>query len=380
MMLPLRLASLALALAFCVSCGALSYPEPEPERPRVAKPTAAPTRPPPPARSSRPVPATGGPLSWSDLTRAAREHQQQGELDAARERLEQAALQVNALPPTNAQRRTVLGMQARLAEVLAAHGEIEAADVLADEVFDQVEREPELGGAALISLALSVAHWREAAAIERGETISVLPYLRIALDVAQTRSVSRDRKGLAMMISTVAYEEDDLPLARRAIDQAIEDSRLLSPTRERERAQLEIGRARIAFAQGDLEAAEASATTSNQIHAELEAEASLQARGEVLLAEILAIRGELERARLIALGAYARLELDEDLDAHTRRRIVAALARVERASGDLVSARGRFEEALSIEGLDDPQDRELVGDLTRELQELGGPVVPSLPE
>jgi len=355
-----------LVLAFCVSCTSLNYPEPEPEPGWEEKAVYQPPR----ARAARPVAGEESALAWSDLTRLAREHRQQGEYEEARERLSQAALQVSALPPTNAQRRTVLGMQARLAEDMAERGDIEAADLLADELFEQVEAEPDVGGTALISLALSTAERREAAALEAGEEDAQLALLRLALDTAERRSTSRDRMELGALVADKAYRGGDLLLARRAIDVAVEDAQRVIPTRKARIAELESERARIALAQGDLVAAASAATTANQLNAEAEVESARQGVGEALLAEILAEQGELERARLIALGAYARVDGDDTITPHDRRRIVAGMARVDRASGEFASARRHFEEALEIEGLDLDGDRNLVRTLAGELQEL----------
>lgn len=376
----LLLLSAAWILACCGGCASLSYPEPTPE----ARPEPSPSRQQstmPRARMDRVVPADEAGRSWSDLTREARELRQQGEYVEAQERLVQAALQVESRPPTDAQRRAVFGMQARLAEALARDGETERADELADELFEQAEQEPELGGAALISLALSTAERREGEVAAEDRDAALLPLLRIALTAAETRSASRDRMDLASFIAAAAFDAGELDLARRAIDRAVGDADILIRARRDRIASMEVIRAEIAMAQGDLVAAEASATRANQIYAEIEAQVAIQAVGEARLAEILSRQGEIERARLIALGAYARIGLEEQpLDAHSTRRIVAALARVQRASGEFAEARRRYEEALSIPGVDQRQDNRLVSDLARELQDLESPEAPSLLE
>ncbi|HKK50088.1 MAG TPA: hypothetical protein VKA74_00810, partial [Myxococcota bacterium] len=50
-------------------------------------------------------------LAWHELTELARDHERQGELVEAQERLAQAAAQVASRPPHHATRRAVFGMQ-----------------------------------------------------------------------------------------------------------------------------------------------------------------------------------------------------------------------------------------------------------------------------
>jgi hypothetical protein len=301
-------------------------------------------------------------LTWNELTRLAREHRQLGELDLARERLAQAAFLVRPLPPTNAQRKTVFGMQARLAIDLADSGEITAADDLTSELFAEAEAEPELGGAALASLAVSVA--------DRRPPESQLSILRIAFKAAEAGSASRDRLGLTFRVADEAYRGKDFDLARRAIDLALSDAQHIGPSKKERIASLELYKSRVALAQGDLEAAEMSAITANRIFEEVSASSSQRGAGEAALAEILAHRGVTQKALAIARGAHARIDGEEPLDDHSKRVILASLARVERSVGESASARIHFEEALAIPAADFPWDLDLVDQLTIELQEL----------
>jgi tetratricopeptide (TPR) repeat protein len=302
--------------------------------------------------------------SWSDLTRLAREHRRRGELDEARERLDQADLQVRPLPPTDARRRTVFGARARLAIELADAGKIESADELADELLADSEAEPELGGAALVSLALSVA--------DRREPESQLAILDIALTTAQAGATSRDRMNLAFQVANIAYRDKNFVLARRAIDQSVSDAQHIGPSKRAQIASLELYRARIALAQADLEAAEASAITANQIFEEISADPSTRGIAEATLAEILAEKGSTEKALMIARGAHARIGGQEPIHDHAQRVILASLARVELSAGESVYAREHFEQALAIPGVDFSADADLVKQLTLELQALGG--------
>jgi hypothetical protein len=345
----------------CIS--SLNYPEPEQESPEWVGPPRV-----------RRMPTGANPdddiaKTWSDLTRAARELRQRGELDAAREKLEQAAIQVAPLPPTHVERQTVFGMRARLAEEYARAGELEAADALADQLFAEAEAEPALGGSALAALAVSVADRRERAAEEEGEPTSQLPLYRLALDAVRTGPSSRSRLDLAEDIALRAYAEDDTALARRAIDQAIMDARHVIPSHRERIAQLELLRARIARDQGDLETAEGSATAANAILDDLDADPSTRAIAESLLVEILVAAGDVERAEPIARGARARMDLDQPLNEYAQRRVLAAMARLERRRGDRTAARRHLEQALAVPGSDLEADRALVRELTRELDD-----------
>jgi hypothetical protein len=386
-MTSLRLGSSLLALLVSISCSSLSYPE-DPKPPREPEPVQEseplqesepvqeseplqepnalqdPIARPEPMETSVAAPVFEPALSWSDLTRLAREHRRRGELEEARERLDQAALQVRPLPPTDARRRAVFGARARLAIELADAGEIESADELAGELFAESEAGPELGGAALVSLALSVA--------DRREPESQLAILSIAFTTAEAGAISRDRMSLSIRIADTAYRDKDFVLARRAIDRAASDAQHIGPSKRSRIASIELFRARIALAQADLEVAEMSATTANQIFEELSANPSMRGIAEAILAEILAEKGSTERALMIARGAHARIGGQEPIQTHAQRLILASLARVELSAGESVSAREHFEQALAIPAVDFAADNDLVEQLTLELQALGG--------
>lgn len=371
-MTSFRIGCSALALVCCLSCLSLNYPE-DPEDPKETEALARESRPP---NTAGGMPVVELALSWSDLTLLAREHRKRGELDQARARLEQAAAQVRPLPPYHARRRAVFGMQARLAMELAAAGEIESADELADELLREAEGAPELGGAALVSLALSVA--------DRREADSRLELYRIALATAQAGTTSRDRMNLASRVAVEGYHQKDFVLARRAIDQAVLDAQHIGPSRKERIASLELYKAHIALAQMDLRTAELSATTANRIFEEISASSSHRGTAEAILAEILAEKGDLEKALIIARGAHARINGEEPIPDHAQRQILASLARVERSAGDVVAARRHFEKALAIPALDLAADVDLIERLTIEVQEIdestGFSVSPSEPE
>ena len=145
--------SLVLTLAFCVSCSGFNDPIEAPLPDEIDLESA-----------SHDLPEDDQPefdpteqetdfemeesLAWNDLTRLAREHRLRGELVEARERLSQAAIQVADLDPTDVQRRTVFGLRARLAGEFAARGDVETADEMADQLFEEAEESPELADVA----------------------------------------------------------------------------------------------------------------------------------------------------------------------------------------------------------------------------------------
>ena len=219
--------------------------------------------------------------------------------------------------------------------------------------------------------AVSVAQRRQKAADEAEGPESQLHLLRIALETAQTGPASRDRMELAFFIANEAYGENDYALASRAIDQALIDAQRIIPTKKRQLGALEIYRARIALAQGDLDLAEVAATSANQIFAEVEADPSNRGIAEAVLAEILGKKGETDRALIIARSAHARIGNEETLDDHAQRQILASLARVERSAGNLESAQQHLEQALAIPTADFEPDRDLVEQLKIERQEFG---------
>jgi tetratricopeptide (TPR) repeat protein len=317
-------------------------------------------------------------LDWSDLTQMAREHQRRQEHERAQQRLDQAAVLVSGLPPTHAGRRAVFGNRARFAEHLGRVGEIERADALADQLLAEAEAEPDIAGAAFVSLAVSLAERRARVAREvaeadgetaGGEAIEVpsqLPLLEVALRTAQAEHASRQRFTLAVRIAEDAYNEDKLDVARIAIDQALKDLSILSPNNQQQITMLLLQRSRIATASGDLAVAIEDATRANQVMEELDAPAENRGYGEAILAEALAKSGETERAIAIALGARARLDGEEAINATTQRTILCALARVEFERGDLDGSRRSYDAALAIPANDSDRDRHLTSRMLAE--------------
>jgi len=318
-------------------------------------------------------------LRWDELTRLARAHQMQGKFELAEQRLEQAAMQVSALPPHHARRRTVFGMRARLAESLANRGELERADALADQLIAEAEAEPTLGGAALVTLAISVAERRsEASEAEDGEGDSIEPasqlsILRVALLTAQTGTADRLRLRLADFVADQAYREGEMDLARNAIDQAIADARILASGELAQTASLRIQRARIASDQNDYQLAAADATRAIQILEEISASEAFRGIGEATLAEILAKQGELEEATLTVQRAQARLDAEQPVTGHAQRVILGSLARVAVANGHSERARKYYAEALEVPVMDFDIDRFLVRRLAAEAAALDAP-------
>jgi len=362
-----RLVSTVLAIVFCLSCAELNYPtKGASDDALVASATALELA----AGAKREISEPDEPLTWSDLTRLARENRQRGELDRASERLSQAAIQVQDLPPSHVRRRTVFGLRARLANDFASAGEMESADALTAELIAQAEASPEVGGAALVSLAVAVADRREAAAREAGQAESQLPLLRIAFATAQAGSIGRDRMILATRVSKLAFRENEIVLARTAIDQALSDALHVIPAKKMAIAELRLEHARIALASGDFDTAKKSATAANRLIDQTNANDSIRGIAEATLAEILAETGEAETALVIATGAHARISGENNLTEHAQRRILAALGRVELSLEDRPSARAHFEQALAIEGQDQAEDVDLVKELTIELDEL----------
>lgn len=314
-------------------------------------------------------------LGWSDLTRLAREHQTRSELDEADRRLEQASILTSGLRTTHAARRAVFGIRARFAESLAAAGKIDRADVLADQLLAEAEAEPGLADTALVSLARSVAERRTKAARIRAQEeapdripdhVSQTRVLSIALRVAQSGRASRDRIQLAFHVSQEAYWDSDLTSARNAIDQAIADIRIISPTETRDLASLKLHRAHVAIAQNDLSQAIEDATQALRLFEEAEASSAQRGRSEATLARALAIQGDTDQAIVMARGAYMRLTDDEPIDPHSRRQIVSALARAEASLGNRGQAQRYYDEALEIPRQPFHADRYLMDELQLE--------------
>ena len=313
-------------------------------------------------------PETG--RDWRELSRRAREHAQNGEFDEAETLLEQAALQLKDLRPTSTRRRTVFGLRARLAHDLAAFGEVERADLLADRLFEEVRAEPALGDAALVTLARATAERRRAAAREAGRSESQLPLLALAFDASLASPASRERLGLAFEVSGKALRDGELELARRAIDQAIEDARITAPADRMQAAALEIYKARIALAARDLDSAENAARTAVRLFEREAEDPSSRGVAEATLGQILAEKGEVERALELGRGAYARLEDRKALVPHARRQISACLARIEWLAGEREAAGAHYREALAVPADGSERDDNLIADIKAALVEL----------
>ena len=377
----LVLGGLGLSAVLC-GCISLSYPLSDDPAGSEVGPAQSPSSSERPTRDPESPPSTFAEpelpepaLRWSDLTRLARAHQTQGEFEEAEQRLEQAAVQVSGLPAYHASRRTVFGVRARFAEFIALRGDLERADALADQLISEAEAEPAIGGAALVSLAMSVAERRSAASAasssgggeeQSAEPASQLSILRVALLAAQRGRANRVRLQLAVSIADQAYLEGEMDLARNAIDQAIVDARILVPGNLGQWALLRIERARIAAAQNDYELAAADAIRANQIFEEISADQTNRGIGEAILAEILAKQGEGEEATRIVRNARARLDAEEPIHGHAQRVILGALARVEIANGNSEDARKYYAEALEVPGMDLLRDRFLIRELSAE--------------
>lgn len=315
-----------------------------------------------------------GDRAWYELTREARLARARGEFDEAKERLEQAALQLADRPSANAQRRAVHGMRARIALDLLALDRTEQAMALADTLFAEAAAEPAVGGPATVDLVLHVVRRRAAAAASDEEPPeSPLPLLRIALTSAEEASPSVERLNLAYEVSQTAMREGDANLARRAIDRAVLDAQTVNPTDLDQLASLRIYKARIARAQGDLETAEASAIAASQLFDEARAHVNSRVVAEATLALIVAKRGDEARARAIMDGALARLEVGASVADHARRTVLGEAGRLERELGDRDAARAFLVRAIGIPAVDFGPDKDLVADLTRELAELDSP-------
>ncbi len=399
--------TLSLVLGFATGCASLSYDEPAGNANAAAAATpapaaesapapaestanpaaadanaapapAAPTRRETPtharlARLSRQDPDAAEPepgRNWRQLTQLARESAQTGKLDKADELLAQAALQVKDRRPTNTQRRTVFGLRARLAHDIAALGETEKADTLANQLFDEVRAEPALADAALVTLARATADRRLAAAKQAGRHESQLPLLALAFTASQSGTASRERLGLAFEVALTALREGDLDLSRRAIDQAVLDAQVIAPSDRGQAAALKIYKSRIALAQRDLETAESTAYAAVRIFEEIGADPSSLGVAEATLGQVLAEKGELERALELGRAAYARLSSSETIVPHARRQIPACLARIEWLAGERDAAGAHYREALSIPADGSDRDADLIHDIKASLADL----------
>jgi hypothetical protein len=308
--------------------------------------------------------------SWSELARSARRARQAGRFEEAAELLEQAAMQLSMRAPDNAQRQSIHGARARIALDLIRSGRTEEGEALAETLLAEAETEPAITGSATVDLAIAVADLRAQEAARDGLEISSLPLMRIALQASAKEKASKARLQLAYDISRLAEREDDPSLARWGIDLALEDARLLEPTKMGQLAALELARTRIAITQDDLVAAQESADEANRLLEEFGANAGNLALSESTLAHVAALKGDLDGARALAASAEDRLAGEARISPSTRRIILAELARAARATGETETARRRYEAALEIPGAQTPSDLDLEDRLASELAAL----------
>jgi tetratricopeptide (TPR) repeat protein len=312
-------------------------------------------------------------LSWSDLTKRAREARAQGKFEEVQTSLEQAGIQLQGLPPTNAQRRAVFGMRSRLAIDFYSLNRFEESDSLADMLFEEAEASPGLGGPALADLAYFMAARHETTSEKTGVKESLLPLLKIAVDAAQTESPTRLRLIRSQLTSQTATTEGDYDLARRAIDRAVQDAQTLAPANKEQLASLKVSKARIALAQGDLLTAKASAASASRILQSIDSTAPNRSVAESTIARVVAEMGDAERARAIIAGVRARFDEAPPLPGYAQRIVLHDSARIERALGDDEAARRFFERALELPPVDSQADIDLIEDLQEELTALDAP-------
>jgi tetratricopeptide (TPR) repeat protein len=368
---------LALLLSLTALCGACAWPD-EPPMTRLG-PESGPNdgRGDPPGEGAAALAAIASDdgLAWNDLTQRARAQIRRGELVEAEETLAQAAMQLASLPAWSTRRRTVFGLQARLATRLAEAEEIERADALANQLLELAAAEPEIGGAALISLANDVIR-RRSHADEPITAEEKLRILDIVLTTAEAGPVDRSRLEQAVTIAQQALLADAPDLARRAIERASLDARKLHPGDPHLHASIELLRARIALEQDDLATAQTSGRKAYEDFAETSAPAGERAIGEITLAQALARGGDLEQARTVADEAAARLEPGVEktasISGYARRTILAGLSEIEELAGNATEAERLLREALAIPAVDFEGDRHLLARLRRDLDALEG--------
>ncbi len=378
--------ALILILLTTSACTSLNYPDPEStpakpvssaDSPATAQSTGVDRT----KTSTTPEPAVIPPAaendesdevarSWSELARSARRARQAGRFEEAAELLEQAAMQLSMRAPDNAQRQSIHGARARIALALLRSGRTEEGESLAETLLAEAETEPAITGSATVDLAIAVADLRAQEAARDGLEISSLPLMRIALQASAKEKASKTRLQLAYDISRLAERENDPSLARWGIDLALEDARLLEPTKMGQLAALELARTRIAITQDDLVAAQESADEANRLLEEFGANAGNLALSESTLAHVAALKGDLDGARALAASAEDRLAGEARISPSTRRIILAELARAARATGETETARRRYEAALEIPCAQTPSDLDLEDRLASELAAL----------
>lgn len=317
-------------------------------------------------------------LSWSQLMHLARGHMLRKEWDDAIVRLDQAELQVRALPPGHVRRRTVFSLQCRLAEALARNEEPERGDELAYRLFEQADERPEIAGPAFIELARSTVARLERGGETDGEEENDPDAIRdeslrlqeLAFRVSQSEGANLDRLDLAAGLMSDAYRAGRLELAREAADQALEDARVLAPTRLTQLGHLHVERGRILLARQEFAGAEDDVRRSLELYEKAEASSSYFGIAEAALAEIMMDRGETDEALEILEAAEIRLLDGDRLHPHTRRVILAARARISSRLAENERARTAYAEALAIPEQPLAGDRYLVGQLREESDAL----------
>jgi hypothetical protein len=365
------------------ACTGLNYPEqPRPEQADAADlaatanngdpgiSQASPEPAPPPTEPLEDQTAEEVPRSWSALSRSAREARQAGRFDEAEEALEQAAMQLSMRPGSDAARRAIHGMRARLALELLARGRNEAGEPLADALLAEAEAEPALGGAATIDLATEIVDLRAREARRDGLEISNLPLMRIAMQSASAEKPSRSRLALAYSVAISAEREQDLDLAHTAIDLALSDARVLEPLKLGQHASLELARTRITIAQQDLSTAEQSLRSAERLLEEINADAGSLATLEAHSAHLAALNGDRDRAIAKSEAARTRLESAPQIITSTRRIVLGELARAARAMNDRESSQGLYREALDLPAAETAWEADLEARLATELTDL----------
>lgn len=292
------------------------------------------------------------PLSWSALMRRARDAMTRRDWDQATARLEQAELQVAARAPGHIRRRTVFGMQSRLALAIANEDPREAPPAravdLANRLASLAGEHPEIAGAAFISLAEVSSRWPNAMDPSEESVAAGLPRLDTALRVAEAQRVSASRLSLAKTTVAAAYLGGDLNLALRAADRAVADAKILAPSRRRDLGLRYFERARILLARGDAERAATDSLRALELFEEVGASPSYRAA-------VLAQRAQALMQSESANEALAALEEAEELRRSSpamspaaQRDVLTARARISSQLGETGRARNAYAEAVAL--------------------------------
>ena len=346
-----------------------SAPEAESGATRAGTPVEAPTESQAETASETSTPDEPA-LSWSQLTRAGRDHQLQREWEMALQRFEQAEILVSGLSPSHVRRRTVFGMQARLAAALAAAGETERAKALRQRLFDLAEASPAIGGPALVELALEQASESENGLNEaESETAARLRTLAIALAVAEQGRAQTSRIALARRIAEEALHAGRLGLARRAADLALRDAKILAASQRGALGAHFLSRARIRLAQNEVAGAEEDAEAAADHFEAAEASASFKAIAQAFRSEVLMRRGAMNEA-LAGLEEAETLVAERRVQPYAQRAVLAARARISAGLAQPDQARRAYQAALALPPEALAKDRALRRALKQELEAL----------